>query len=563
MDPRTIPLSRGGTNERSTAPAAACHVKATSSGICAWHLVAIAAAAGLALSMFITAPKSGEFWWSDAPRHALNGVFLADVVRDLPLGALKKYAIDYYLQYPALTILFYPPLLYAASAPFFLALGESHWTAQIVVSLFHFALAWGAYVLARRFLPPPAALATALLLAAAPEIALWGRQTMLEIPAFAFLLWALVAGCRYADSGRPGALYLSALLLVAGIYTKLSLAFAVPVLAFWLLWRHGFLLLRRPHVWAAVAGAAIGLAPLIVITVVFGQANVQSVSGVADATVSRTSLSGWTWYLEQLPSQIGWMTVAAAAIGLALALRHGKRTGSPAGLGLMLAWFLTGYLFYSAIDLKEARHSVFILFPVCFLAAFAIHALLPGRIKTGGVVSVALASAAASVLLDPVPAVAGYRAAAEFVASRLPEGGTVLFSGKRDGSFIFNVRELDAHRQITVIRADKLLLRVAIRRELGVETKDASEAEIADMIRAYGVSYVVAQRDFWTDLPPMARLQSVLESGGFEEVARISVQANVPTEDRELRVYRNPAPLPEQARRLRIELPAINQTFSQ
>jgi len=29
-----------------------------------------------ALLLFITAPHHGEFWWSDAPRHALNGVFV-------------------------------------------------------------------------------------------------------------------------------------------------------------------------------------------------------------------------------------------------------------------------------------------------------------------------------------------------------------------------------------------------------------------------------------------------------------------------------------------------------
>jgi hypothetical protein len=28
--------------------------------------------------MWLSAPRHGEFWWSDSPRHALNGVFVMD-----------------------------------------------------------------------------------------------------------------------------------------------------------------------------------------------------------------------------------------------------------------------------------------------------------------------------------------------------------------------------------------------------------------------------------------------------------------------------------------------------
>src|SRR5712692_10244928 len=59
------------------------------------------------LLLFKAAPHDGSFWFSDSPRHALNGVFVSDLVRDHPLSGLKAYAMNYYLRYPALTILFY------------------------------------------------------------------------------------------------------------------------------------------------------------------------------------------------------------------------------------------------------------------------------------------------------------------------------------------------------------------------------------------------------------------------------------------------------------------------
>ena len=60
--------------------------------------------------LFETSPHAGDFWWSDAPRHAMDGVFYRDMARSLPVTHLKQWATDYYLQYPAITVLFYPPL---------------------------------------------------------------------------------------------------------------------------------------------------------------------------------------------------------------------------------------------------------------------------------------------------------------------------------------------------------------------------------------------------------------------------------------------------------------------
>lgn len=72
------------------------------------------------------------------------------------------------------------------------------------------------------------------------------------------------------------------------------------------------------------------------------------------------------------------------------------------------------------------------------------------------------------------------------------------------------------------MRADKLLLGVAVRRELGVEQKGHTEADIAEAINANGVHYVVMQPGFWIDLEAMRRFERVMSSEQFEEVARIA-----------------------------------------
>src|SRR5947209_623594 len=102
-------------------------------------------------ALFVTAPRDGSFWWSDAPRHALDGAFFLDLLRDHPIASLRQYAVDYYVKYPALTVLFYPPLFAVSEAVVFSVCGVSHSSAVITVMVFYLAAAFGAYLLARRW----------------------------------------------------------------------------------------------------------------------------------------------------------------------------------------------------------------------------------------------------------------------------------------------------------------------------------------------------------------------------------------------------------------------------
>src|SRR5215471_1745026 len=53
-------------------------------------------------ALFLTAPFDKDMWWSDAPRHAMDGAFYRDFLRYLPLSYAKQWAMNYYIHYPAL-----------------------------------------------------------------------------------------------------------------------------------------------------------------------------------------------------------------------------------------------------------------------------------------------------------------------------------------------------------------------------------------------------------------------------------------------------------------------------
>jgi hypothetical protein len=515
---------------------------------------------GVALLAY-SAPRNGEFWWSDAPRHALNGVFLADLLVDRPpLASVQTWAIEYYLQYPALTILFYPPLFAAVEAAVFLPLGASHAVAVAVVMSFYIGFALGAYALARRWLPREAAVAAALLAIALPEIALWGRQIMTEIPAYSFLVWSLYFFDRTLAERRTKFLYPALTLLVLAVYTKLTVIFIGVVYAVLVLWTWRGAAFRDRHVWVAALTTVIAIAPLAVLTAKFGQANVQSATGIPDAVVARGSLAGWLFYLTRLPLQIGYIPILLATAYVAAALARRGNVLPPRALALISLWIGIGYAFYSSIALKEDRHTIFLLLPFAILAIAGLVRAFPGWIGSLAAIGFATATLATTLYLHPVPRVEGYKEAAHWIVENT-SAGRVMFSGRRDGSFIFNLRTLDRHRKFTVLRADKLLLSISVRRELGVAEKDVSREEIRQMFHDLGIRYVVAERDFWIDLRTMRDLQTVFDGNSFEELKRIEVRANVYHADRELRIYRYRGEIADPPAPLRADLPVISRTF--
>ena len=168
-----------------------------------------------------------------------------------------------------------------------------------------------------------------------------------------------------------------------------------------------------------------------------------------------------------------------------------------------------------------------------------------------------------STWFHPVQYVRGYEEAARYVLKRAPAHSNVLFYGHRDGNFIFSIRA-GARRDVGVLRADKLLLRVAIERARGVEDRGIGQAAIEGMLRRYRVRYMVAQTGFWTDLPSIRALQTLLgRRDRFLPVARIVPEANFPNEDKEVVIYEYLDPIADRAAPLSLEMVGIGQQFNQ
>jgi hypothetical protein len=519
----------------------------------AWDLAAVLAVAAVSAAFYLTSPTGGDFVWSDAPRHALNGAFLYDMLRELPLRDPVRWAYDYYLQYPALSILFYPPLFYVLLVPIYAAFGVSQASALLLSALFVFMLGLSTFALARRLVPAPAALGVAIAAIAAPEMAFWGRMVMLDIPAIALTVWAVVHFLRFCDNNRTIDLAAFLVLFLGALYTKQTMAFLAPALGAYLLWARGWRFAVEPRSWVAAALTALALAPLVFINLRFASFNFEQAG--AESLKRGAGFWGEAWfYLAGLPDQMGWPLFLCGLAGLGL-LATGRldRRHLPLHL-LLVGWIVLCYVMFTPIALKALRYTLPLVVPWAIFAGLAVATILrhpgPWLAAAGG-----FAVLAHTLAFKPVHSFTGMREAALAAAAAAPPDSNVFFSGKYDGAFVFAMRADTGRRDLSTIRADKVLVRVRVERAHGITESQMTDAEILRTIRDLGLKTIVHHEGFWTDVPIIARFEALLKSPAFTEIARIPITTNFRTADAtHLIVYRPNFPVADGRPKIPMEL---------
>jgi 4-amino-4-deoxy-L-arabinose transferase-like glycosyltransferase len=492
------------------------------------HRVYILILLVITLGMYFGLAKRGDIDWPDASRHALNGAFVLDFIEQLPWRHPVEFAYDYYRQWPALTILFYPPLFYGVLAAVYAVLGVSEASALLTELTFLFLLAWGAFRLSRHWLDPPPALAVALLLLGAPALAYWGRQIMLDVPAYAFLVWAAEFLVRHLKSGQRWTLFTAVVCAVAAAYTKYNAIFFVAPIAISLAYAYGWRVFRQRAALQAAALGGVLLLPLVGIFFAFGSYNLGQATALPGAEASRWSIAELTYYARIMPSVISWPTLVLACLYvLALPFAPALRLARADAI-LLGSWLLVGYTFYSMIAVKEPRHILFITYPLALAAVLAIDRTLARfGLRYGVSLGFAGAILASTLTTGTVPAVAGMREAAEAVAQLAPPETNVAFWGSRDGTFVYAMRAYSGRRDLGVVRLDKILLsEVAVYVEHGFKENVMSPDELTDTLRNLHVQYVVFQTRYHDDLASVEALEEALGSDKFSEVERIPMIAN-------------------------------------
>jgi hypothetical protein len=499
----------------------------------------ISGIAAFVLFLFFSAPTNGDFWWFDSSRHAMNGVFIRDLLLEGGLWHPISFASEYYRQYPGINIGFYPPLLYLTSAPFLAVFGTGHPISQAVVSLYAFLAGAIIYLICAREMDRLSSMATALCVLALPQMALLARQIQLDVPAVALLLAAAYCLIRHLDGGRSNWLFATAACVGLAILMRVQAVLAVPVILFFL----GFYKYeQRPRLGmriAAVTVAGLIALPSVLMVAYFSQIN-QSLAMQMPGMPKLFSVANWLWYAKALPQQMGWPAVVWSIAGLLACGIVLRKEEVPVAVKVLAAFGVCSWVFFTIVSNKDPRFNLPSLPFLFMVAALGFNRLAP-RVARVSLLVLATWSVF-QVTFSTVPVVTGFKEAALAAQSITPANGNVLISAHRDGSFIYNMRTLGERRDIGIRRADKLIVEFTIMREFGIKETNLSPNEIVELLKQQNISVIVAQTDYLSDLPSMRNFQKFLEQGSiFERLQTIPLQGATNPNENELVIYKRKA----------------------
>jgi len=434
---------------------------------------------------------SGGLADADSAAHAMDGVLIHDWVMAGPSAWLTpmEFARQQYGHYPTLGIgRHYPPGFAIVEAAFFATLGISAISARLCVLFFGLIAITGTYVFVRNLAGRSVGALAAVALLAMPATTIWGRQTMLEVPTVAALAWGAVAFSWYLRKPSMGRLVVLLAVALSAILFKQTAVLLVCATGMTLI---GCALANVVPIRHGITATLVAAATLLLVVLSFDEACLKTLSGYS-THANLWSLGSLSFYFRTLPDSTGLALLALAVLGVAASRRI-----LGAHWFFLASWTIVTYVMVTAASLKVPRFFYVGLFPLAVWAALGVHRLLlllpkraPHTVLTAGVALCLVGIA----FVRPVrqspnygPVVAANRDALD--------GRVVLFSGLRDGDFVFAVRERLPWRRAVIIRGSKLLYTCTAGPELDLVSYANSAEQLSELMHRFAFEYVFIERE--------------------------------------------------------------------
>lgn len=459
---------------------------------------------------------------NDESRHVMTGVFLRDLLVDAPWDDPIGYAQRYYLQYPALGLLAWPPLFYVVEGLTMGLFGPSFLTGQLTVAGFAliaivFILRWARITWRNDRI----AVLGAVLFGLTPIGFRYARHVMLEMPCLAFAFAALFYFERYLVDARRGDPLRVGLFSAWAALTRFDALFLLPYFACRLLTERRLGELRRPAVLLGIGMALAITAPYYVWTWQHYGASLLHAAQMGTMPTSRSfdAARNLIFYPSRIPRQVDWPIALAALLGC---WRWRYWPGhSAACLSLALAVYLT----FSPMAELEDRHVIYWI-PALTTWAAATAESLPGTWRQLGY-ALLLVGTGISRTWDFPSVVHGYAEAAQRVLAQPLEAHVVFFDGAMSGGFIYQVRCHDPQRRVTVLRGDKLVYGMRSDPSGGYVEWTPTSDDIRALLYRYDPDWIVIEspQAIFPELTGPKRLRQTLREhpDRYDHVAELDV----------------------------------------
>ena len=456
-----------------------------------------------------------NLWFSDASRHAMNGVFLFDLIKNLSIGDLWQYAYDYYTRYPALSLGYHLPFFPLIEAIFFAIGGISFVSARITVLFFGMIALIYWYRLIVLLYDKKVAFFSTIFLFTTPLIIKWASAPMLELPALTMIILTAYTFFNYLKNEHCK--YLYAFLICSGlsIMTKQTTGFISPLLFIYLFVTKNFNKFLKKEAITPIIIFTILILSAIIMTLKLGKANIQQVTMISNDLTGTVfpvmSLTNLMYYPSQIMDKLSLPLVFLSSFYFIYVLIK-KRTGPDV---FFILWIFCAYLMMTYIGVKEPRYTYCMIPPFCLLAALALFKAKIKKINIGLVTGIILSIFQIVYAYQvKTPFISGYEQAAKFVADN-PKGFAALVNLHYNGNFIFYFRKHDTNRQNIVIRSEKLFYYYD------------EKTDFMEILKSYAVKYVITENVSSKDFPQFEYVKKHLNSKNFVKLKEIKIDSNM------------------------------------
>jgi hypothetical protein len=473
---------------------------------------------GLISVVILHGVHTGEFDYNvDEAQHGVTGLFLADAMHDLPVSHPIQYAYSYYAQYPAVSIVHWPPLFYVFEGLSFLVQGPSAFSARLTVALFAVLLLYNWFRLVEELQDAFTAAVSMAVLGLLPLMLLFEKAVMLEIPSLALVVCSIRYWIDYLDNGQKRSLYAFGLWLSAALLCKQTSVFVLLFCVLTLVATGKWDRLRNRDAAKVAALVSLLVGPF------YGFMLVSQGSAVAQDLGSHqmVGVARWTFYLRTLPRLFTAPLLALSVLGIALA----KRWNAKEQFSVMICWLVAGYATFTFFGQREERFAIY-WFPVLVYFAAGLltqyFQLTRVRFAMRWLAVVVVCFLAARGWSYERPYISGY----ENVASRLVQtygSGIVLFDGRVPGNFVFYMRALDPHRQFLVLR--KSLYVNDVRPSATSQELVHSREDIMDLFKNLGIRFAVVS-DEDPEFNSQRILRDFVQGAQFQLLGRFPIASN-------------------------------------
>lgn len=490
--------------------------------------------------------SNGDFREADAFSHAINGVFIYDFIKDMPLENPYEYAVQFYAKYPNLTLPYHPPFFHTVEAITFFICGISPFSARLSIVFFSVLAVIFWYLFIKSMYKKEVAFVSSIFLITVPTIVFFSREVMLEMPTLAMIIISIYLWHVAIDKQKKRYLIYCAIITGLSMWTKQTAIFLLPLFLCHILINKKIKMLFTREGITAIVILLVLLIPLSIVTMKFARfAVIQAVESVQTVelgktvattvkTISDTKITDHNifYYMKELPGIVSWPLMVLSILSLIIYLCKLEIKQ----ISFILLWIAFVYIMITYISVKETRYAYFGIPPFCLLAGL-LYDKINLKFKKIPLAQIAI-SIFCIVQIQTAYAltpryIGGYEEAAKFVIQEF-KGSTVLVSAYFHGNFIFHVRKYDTSKNIVVLRESKILPNPLKRGD-----PNYNNEEIHTILRDYGIKYIVTESvDRKSQRPRMYLLRKIMQSDQFELIKRIKLDTNMALyENHEIHIY--------------------------